>query len=215
MPKIKTQETQKNVEAVNVVTIRGVIVNLYKPEGSNFCTTTIRTAQMRENPDYPRVLWYGEAADILAENYKVGDRVTVQGQIQTSRKYRSQYISGIGIEMTQRELKEKVGIDTGRYLIDKNEVLLIGEFVRAYVPEGKENLISIVTLRVAKDGHTNFPQITCFGNVRETVKKMEAGDQVCFVGHIETNKRESEEGTQYFQSVVSYYATPVENMQTV
>lgn len=208
----KTTKNNKKVSAVNRVTIRGVIVNLFKSE--NFCSTTIRTAQSRDTVDYPRILWYGESANMVAENFKEGDRVTILGQVQTSRKYRTQYISGTNIELTNRELKEKVGIDTGRYLIDQNEVLLVGDFLRSYVPEGKENLISIVTLRVTKDGHTNFPQVTCFGNVRESVGKMQQGDPVCFVGHVETSRKETDDGTKYFQSIVSYYATPAEAEQT-
>ena len=198
---------RKSTQSVNEVNIRGVIVHMFRANAC--CIMTLKSSLTRGTPDFPKVYWYDDLADEVMNNFTIGDGVPIKARIQTSRKYRIQYVAGLSIEKTPRELKEKVGIDAGRRLPDKNEVLLAGEFVRSFVPEGKEDLLSLVTLKTNVDGFINFPQITCFGKTIEQVKALKPGDKVCFVGHIETAKKDKEGETKYYQSIVSYFSTPL------
>jgi len=211
MAKTKTAE-KVNELVINKAFIRGVIVHITKtPE---FLTTTISTSLRKGIRDYPSIFWYGDRAETIYENYKVGDHVTINAHVQTSKKYRSQYIVGDEIKTTSRELEEKLGVDVGRYLIDKNEATLSGKFLRSYMPNGEDGQLAIITIKTEQNGHINFPQITCFGNMSEaasknilqTVSKMQPDDMVCFVGHVQTDKKETEQGAEYFQSIVSHYA---------
>ena len=60
----------------------------------------------------------------------------------------------------------------------------------------------MVTLKTVINGYTYFPRITCFGRQAERAADIQEGATVYFVAHIQTNKKETEDGTQHYQSVV-------------
>ena len=189
---------------INQAEIRGTIVRIfYKP---GWCTMTVVTSPNKGAKDFPNINWFNESADLIHEQFHAGDRVTIKGDIRTSKKYRTQYIAGRDISITQKEFADMNGISGGRYLPDQNEVKIAGKLEHIFIPQNQEGKIAILTVMTADNDHINFPSIVCFGKSIPSVNGIKEGDFVCLSGHIQTDRKEAEDGKYtYYQSVVAHY----------
>jgi len=189
--------SEKTMDCVNQVDLRGAIVHKFKAK--NWLVLTLAASSNAANRDHPKIFWYDEMADEVDKAYQVGDRVEIAGRLRTSKAFPDATIVGASISPSASWFDAKFG-KTGSYEPDNNEVLLKGAFVRVFHPS--EN-VSIVTLKlVMDDGYTYFPQVTCFGRQAIRATEISEGDTVYIVARIQTNKKESEKGTQYYQTIV-------------
>ena len=183
------------MDHVNQVELRGSIVHKFR--AGDWIILTLATTVNQPNRDYPNIYFYDEFVDMIDQNFKVGDRVSVVSTLRTSRAHPDQSLVGIAIEPLSGWIDAK--FSTGDYKTDFNEVLLKGEFVRVYSP-GPD--LAVVTLKTVINGYTYFPRITCFGKHVARATEIEPGQTVYFVAHVQTRKKETDEGTQHYQSVV-------------
>ena len=187
----------KVMDCVNLVELCGVIVHKYN--AGKWLVLTLATALNQPKRDYPKVYWYDEFVQDVDANYQVGDRVEITGRLRTSKAYPDQSIVGLSISPVSSWIDTKFSGDESEYKPDKNEVLLKGEFIRSFTPNPD---LAVVTLKTVINGYTYFPRITCFGRQAERAANIQEGATVYFVAHIQTNKKETEDGTQHYQSVV-------------
>lgn len=180
---------------VNQVELRGSIVHKFR--SGSWLTLTLATAVNQSNRDYPNIYWYDEHVENIDNNFNVGDRVSAVCTLRTSRAHPEQSLVGISIEPLSGWIDAK--FNAGDYKTDFNEVLLKGEFVRVYNP-GPD--LAVVTLKTEINGYTYFPRITCFGKHVARAVEIEPGQTVYFIAHVQTRKKETEEGTRHYQSVV-------------
>jgi len=189
--------SEKTMDCVNQVDLRGAIVHKFR--ANNWLVLTLAASSNSANRDHPKIFWYDELADEVDRSYQVGDRVEIVGRLRTSKAFPDATIVGVSITPSTGWFDAKFG-KGGGYQPDNNEVLIKGAFVRTYHPS--EN-VSIVTLKlVMDDGYTYFPQVTCFGRQAIRATEINEGATVYMVARIQTNKRESEKGPQYYQSIV-------------
>lgn len=180
---------------VNQVLFRGGIVHKFRAD--KWLVLTLATSLNQSNKDYPKVYWYDELIDKIDQSYDVGDRVEITGRIRTSKAHPEQSIVGQTIKQLPRWIDAKFNAD--EYLPDQNEVLLKGEFVRVYTPDES---LSVVTLKTIINDYTYFPRVTCFGKQAVRASEIPEGSVIYFVAHVQTRKKETEEGVQHYQSVV-------------
>lgn len=189
---------------VNIVSLRGVIVFKYRKD--NWVLTTIACTNEQGKRNYPKVYWYDNDAE-EADKYEKGDRVEIEGKLQTSRQYKKPVVVGKCIKPTPKELEVKFGVthNNGKYCDDKNEVKIRGEFVRAFTPDSVNGKLSIISIKTELDGRTYYPQITCFGRQLAKLKNIKPGDDVCVLAHIQTRKFEKDGVPDSYQTFVAHY----------
>ncbi len=201
MAKTKTTETE-----MNEVILRGSIVHAFSV--NKWASTTIAVSSNNNRRNFPEVFWYDELAEKTKE-FKEGDRVTIKGILQTSKKYRSQSIVGSSIEITPRELMIAADIDKGPYLADNNVFYLKGKLLRRYTPKGREGKLAIITLQIKVNGRTYFPQVVCFERVVKQMASIEDGKTICVKGYTQTDKKEHGGEMKYYQSYVADLVTEI------
>ena len=194
----------------NEVILRGRIVSKYRQPESKWLAMTIAVDSRNGMADYPQVYWYGSQIDEVDQCYDVRDHVTVIALAQRDFRARAQIFVGSEIQRTPREMYEKFGVDTGRYLPDENEVRAEGVITNIFIPENSS--VAIVTVRTdLYDNRHYYVQASCFRRTKEKVEKMQVNDKVCMLGHVQTSRRRTESGTTYFQTIVCHYIEKIED----
>ncbi|MDR0287231.1 MAG: hypothetical protein LBI03_05945 [Clostridiales bacterium] len=190
-------KSQTVLDFINKVEFCGAIVHKYRAD--NWLVVTLAVSVTSGTKDHPKVYWYDDMVDQIDESYQVGDRVEIVGRLRTSKAYPATSIIGETITPTAGWFDAKFN-QSGEYKPDHNEVLLKGTFVRAYIPPQPE--LTIITLKIVMDGYIYFPQVSCFGRHAIKAAELKEEDTVCIVARIQTKKRDTEEGPQYYQTVV-------------
>ena len=189
-------ESQTNLECVNKVELCGSIVHIFR--SVNWLVVTLSVSVKTGMRDYPKVFWFDDMIEKIDKDFQVGDRVEITGSLRTSKAHPTTSIAGETIVMTTGWIDAKF-YPSMEYKPDRNEVLLKGSFVRVYAPKPD---LAIITLKIIIDDHTYFPQISCFGRNAIKAADIKEDDTVYIVAHIQTKKTDTENGTQYHQSVV-------------
>ena len=198
MSEVTTNET---AACVNLVKLRGTIVHKYRAD--TWIVLTLAVAPNPPNRDFPKIYWYDESVEDIDKMYNVGERVETTGRLRTSKQYPVQSIVGRDIRHISRLFEAKFGENGEEFQEDFNEVLLKGEFVRATKPsENSSPEISVVTIKTEINDYTYYPHITCFERHAQRASEIPEGATVYFIAHVRTKKKESEDGTRYFQTVV-------------
>lgn len=183
------------MDHVNQVELRGSIVHMYRV--GNWMAITLSTSINQTNRDYPNIYWYDELVDKIDQEYQVGDRVEVVCTLRTSRAHPEQTLVGLSIQPLSGWIDAKFNAD--EYRADYNEALLKGECVRVYNP-GPD--LAVVTIKTIINGYTYFPHITCFGKHVARAAEIKPGATVYFIAHVQTRKKQTDEETRHYQSVV-------------
>ena len=204
MAKKKTEDVVANPAYINKVTLRGTIIRKYAKD--NWMVMSIVTNPKTGGRDYPSVFWYGEQVKEINRKFSMDDHVEITANIVTSKVHRSQSIVGEKIEMTKRELEEKMGIKgIGRLSSDENEVLLKGDLVKLYSPPASKNKCTIATLYQKVGRRTFYPQVVLFGDQKKEIEKFAEGTPVCVVGHVQTQVKSARNSRTFFESIVGHY----------
>jgi len=188
--------TQTTLDCINKVQLRGSIVHKHRAEG--WLVIALAVSVTPESRDFPKIYWFGEGIDQIDAEFNVGDRAEITGRLRTSKTYPATTIAGETIAPTAGWFETKVD-PTIEYKQDFNEVLVRGEFIRTYKPSDG---LAVITLKLINDGYTYFPQFTCFGRHAERAEKIKEGESVSLVARVQTKKRETNNDTQYYQSIV-------------
>jgi hypothetical protein len=193
---MKSKAVQTVPDCINKVELCGVIVHKYK--SNNWLVITLAASVTSGTRDHPKIYWFDDMAEKIDNDFQVGDRVTIAGRLRTSKAFPATSIAGETITATAGWFDAKFG-QAEEFKPDHNEVLLKGEFVRAYIPQPE---LAIITIKVIIDGYTYFPQVSCFGRHAAKAAEIAEGAVVCIVARIQTKKRDTEKGAQYYQTVV-------------
>lgn len=180
---------------VNQVELRGSIVHKYR--AGDWLVITLATSIHQPNRDFPKVYWYDDLVEVIDKEYNVGDRVEVICCIRTSKAHPDPSLVGISIERQNGWLDSR--FNANDYKADQNEVLIKGEFIRAFIPSPD---ITIATVKTVINGYSYFPRITCFGRHAAKAADIKPGTTVYFVAHVQTKKKDTEEGIRHYQSVI-------------
>lgn len=214
------------VHNINEVELVGAVANVF--HSRNFLSITISTTRFvtgnggRSIRNFPHVVWYGEAAQELADSFKKGDRVKVTAEVDTShftrdrdRRRRQTVFTGKTIELAKGTCEETFGIKSavGDRISDVNKVSLAGRVMSTYCPNqtdqksadqtDQKSAYAKVTIQVIKDNRFDYPEIYCFGKlsdfVRSSIKK---DDYVCVTGSIQTSSRGEGDERRYLENIV-------------
>jgi len=187
---------QTVLECINKVELCGTIV--HKHRAGNWLVITLAASNSSNLRDFPKIYWFGDTVEKIDKGFKVSDRVEITGRLRTSKAYPTTSIAGETIVSSAGWFDAKFN-QSAVYKPDHNEVLLKGSFVRAYIPQPE---LAVITLKVVIGSYTYFPQVACFGRHAEAAAEIQEGDSVSVVARIQTKKRDTDKGTQYYQTVV-------------
>jgi len=188
--------TQIALDCINKVKLCGAIVHKHRAEG--WLIITLAVSVTSGTRDHPKIFWFGDELDQIDTEFKVGDRVEITGKLRTSKAHPATSIAGETISPTAGWFDAKFDPSI-EFKPDHNEVLLKGSFVRAYLPSDG---LAVITLKVIINGYTYFPQISCFGRHAAMAAQIKEEEPVSLVARIQTKKRDTDKGSQYYQSVV-------------
>lgn len=189
-------KSQTVSDCINKVELCGAIVHKYR--ANNWLVVTLAASVTSGTRDHPKIYWFDDMVDKVDKDFQVGDRVEITGRLRTSKAFPATSIVGDTIMATAGWFDSKFN-QSEEYKPDQNEVLLKGTFVRAYIPQPE---LAVITVKVVIDGYTYFPQISCFGRHASSAAGIAEGQTISIVARIQTKKRDTEKGPQYYQTVV-------------
>ena len=182
----------KAPEYINNTTIRGTVVR--KTQRDNiliFAVATVNPATQKT--DFPNLFVFdAKTIEEMSNDVGIGDRVTFNCSIQTSKKY------PMGTVVVNNYSKELSRIDSEineeTYKADLNKVLLKGKLARpVYHPT---NTVSIFSLKVINENNfAVYPTLVCFNNASRKVLDKNVGDDIVALCHIKTDISDTEPRT--------------------
>ena len=196
---------------INKSIIRGTVIRKIRRDDKWVLITVVTHSNpmLGTRKDFPTVFFYGNEVE-LADGFNVGDHVTVEAMITTSRVHHTETVYGINISETSKEEDKELGItNIGRFLPDKNETCIKGEIVHIFDTKNTKTNLMIVTVKTVINGVIAFPQIACFGKQYDVVKDLKDGDPVCMLAHIQTDTEYKDGQRIRHQSLVAHYVEKV------
>ena len=151
-----------------------------------------RRGRKDESSDYPNIMFYDSS---LLGAVRAGDRITIQGHIQTTRyknedgktKYRLLLV-GDRVVKTKRLLANYVELNdeyNGGAPDDQNLVILAG---RLYSKIKSSPSSTSIVLQIGDGTHTNYARGLCFMRQSDALNDAEVGDNVAIAGALRTRK---------------------------
>lgn len=191
------------VKDQNAVYLCGTIMAMNM--GGQALGVTVRTTSPRvqgKHDDIRLYFYAKENRDFVYEHFRVGDKVRVNGTIQSSAKYRSWTIAGTEMSRAKRVFEKKFGegFRQGPVEDDENRVIITGEIINVFTPGSNgKNVPDVVTVRCLNSrGQKSFIQVALFQQRLKTVahacrvadeKNGRRGDMVAIEGHIQVSRR--------------------------
>jgi len=187
----------------NDVIGQGVIVHKYSTP--KVTILTVSTGRATSVPNYPKFVCFNEAKE-KADKMNERDHVTILGNVQSSvrtredRRYITQAIYADDVYETPRAMEKAFGIKNGEYEGPVNQVSIAGELASVATPT--DNILRI-TVRTVKNGRRSNVRAFYFTNrAKEIAESLKPGDNVCFIGTIQTTKKDRPiDGTDEVETV--------------
>ena len=203
------------MENINSVELVGNISSVFHRDQYTAITVAVSKPSFNEKRlrNFPQVVWYGEEADALAEQFKQNDRVKILAYIDTThlikpegsdRYIREQIILGKSIEIAKSDCEEAFGIKPSitNFVPDVNIVSLKGTVSRKTIREDRK--YAKVVMRIIKNNIFTFPEVYFFGKAADYVKNsLKQGDTLCVMGTIQTYRKLGDDGKFiYLENIV-------------
>lgn len=202
------------IKTKNQAYFRGRIINKFRQPDGEWLAMRIAINTKEKVVDMPRIYWFGNQIDEVDQAYEPRDWVTIQASFRYNPRFRENILVGEKIAHTPRELMQKFGIDNlGPYLEDFNEVQILGTISNIHIPENRDPAVALVSIRTEVNDVPHVSQVSCFRHQYDKVTKMQVGDTVCMLGHIQTRRLRREGRTLHYQSVVCHLIEKVEATQ--
>ena len=205
------EETRKGINMSeimyeNEVVVQGVVVHKYSTP--KVTILTLSTGRATGVVNYPKCVCFNEAKE-AADKFKEHDHVTVYGNVQSSirtadneRRYTTQSIYADRVEETPRIMENAFGIKTGDYEDPENLVKIAGEVLFVTVPS--DNILRLI-VRTEKNGRRSNVQAFYFTDkAKDLAEVINRGDNVCFVGTIQTSKKTRKDEETNEDRIVHY-----------
>ena len=192
--------------STNDVMLEGIIVHKFVTP--KIAILTINTGNATPEPNYPKVLFFGDFIKDIEMNYEVKDHVKVIGNIQSSRykpgikNQNTISIFGEGIEHAETAIKETFGVETTTsYYKFKNEIKISGKLIA--IEKVYRNLIRLKVL-TRKNDRISFVTLVYYTDEPDVILNQFAkDDDVCVIGCVQTTKKENNGETHYFENYVA------------
>lgn len=204
------------MENINSVELVGNISSIFHRDQFTSITIAVSKPSFNEKRlrNFPHVIWYGEEANEIAEQFKQYDRVKVSAYVDTThaiklensdRYVKEQVILGKSIEIAKSDCEEAFGIKPSitNYAPDVNVVSLKGAVVKK--SSGREDhRYAKVVMRIIKNNIFTFPEVYFFGKAAEYVmNSLKPGDTLCVMGTVQTYRKLGDDGKfRYFEDIV-------------
>lgn len=203
------------MESINIVELSGSVVDIYSTADYLAITLSIKkyigmAKGDRNIKDYPRVVWYGETANKLADTITKYDNVNITATAEASlmtkdgKSVRRLIFVGKSIERARTkcekyfELKPAVG-DFSDYI---NIVRLRGTVIQIFMPDDTADFAKFV-LKVAGVSSYSYPEVICYGHSAEYVRSsLSADESVSVIGTVQTYIKELENGERERRSSI-------------
>lgn len=202
----KGERIMENFNYKNYHVVGGPVVNLFRTPGAVY--VTVRTGQGKSYRNYPKVVLLGDMRK-EADGLKLGDRIEMECTIQSSRrenknkpgkKIYSQDLIAFSLKRIPTVLEVAFGTKGGKPVDAKNYAELAGEVV--HISKVAPNIVRL-TLHTVIDGRNSYISCSKFDyGKQDTTKKISEGDFVVAVGQTQTSKKEKEDSTLHFQTVM-------------
>ena len=197
-----TDAKKKTNENVNEVVIQGRLVHKYRAEKATLLT--INTGRATNVPNYPKVVFFGDAKDEAAK-YNVGDNVRVEGNIQSSKpnpKIKNQVtlsVFGESICAAETQLEQDFNVP-GSFVTPVNHFKLAGTIIDISLPA--RNVVRI-TVKCTKNGRPSFVRMVYFTKSPEKIiAEHLPGNYIRVYGIVQTTKQEKNGEKLYQQSYI-------------
>ena len=197
------------MESINKVELTGSIVDIYSVQ--DYFAITLSVKKYAEMPkseqnikDYPRVVWFGEAANALSGKFSQYDYVDVTAIADAAlvtkdgRAVRRLTLVGKDIKPAKTRCENYFGVApyVGASYEYKNIVMLRGSVIQTYSPDNTDNFSKFV-VKVAGARSFSYPEIICYAQTADFVKSnLAINDTVCVTGTIQTYAKEQVDGTR-------------------
>ncbi len=173
---MKEKETYKNE-----VLLKGKIINIYPTENGKCIIVTLDVG----NRNYPKIVCWQDNADIIWEQYYVGDVITMLCNIQSSRRPNGKITTSLFCTHVQ----SNTFVQTPTY----NHFCIKGQTVSTII---KGNTLSLL-VRTDVNGHISTFPITIY-NFDTRIHSFEEFQLVYVEGRIETVRKFDENGNKIY-----------------
>lgn len=194
------------MDFLNEVVLQGIIAGKFITPKT--VVLTINTGTATKIPNYPKVVFFGEAREKVINNFKKGNHVKVTGNIQSSLKNEKNKdrslltIFGEDIEATKTIMQSSFNVDVGAgYKPYVNAIRLAGTIVK--INKFTDNLFK-VTVFTRKNNHVSFVTLTYYTkNPDKFTKEFKVKDNVFVIGNTQTATKEINGEKRSFQNYVA------------
>lgn len=164
------------------LTIRGKVIRKINATNTLIFTVATRSHNTGKT-DYPRFVAFGDDLKDFDKSFSVGDRVTVEAGVYTSKKHPEGTLIPLVVSTEKNRLD--AAFEKGDYLPDKNEFVLRGEL--AAEPYAPNSRTTVVTLKVeGEENAVSYIRTIAFGRAAGIMARKHKGDLVDAVGYIRT-----------------------------
>ena len=191
---------------INDVILEGIIVHKFVTP--KIAILTINTGNATPEPNYPKVLFFGDFIKDIEENYEVKDQVKIQGNIQSSRykpgikNQNTISIFGESIQHSKPTTKEIPNMEEPLIQYNfANEIKISGTVINIDKPF--HNLVKLKVLTHKNDRISFVTMVHYTDNPNAILDKIAKDDFVNIVGCVQTSKKESNGETHYFENYVA------------
>lgn len=192
-------QNQTNNQMFTRFTIRGTVIRKIRLPKSLIFTVISSSSSAARVRDFPRFVAF-ENLDKLDRNFSVGDRVTVNGYIHTSKKYPEGTLIPVSVTPEKYMTRIDAAFSSQSYKTDENRVVLRG--VLASEPFAPNDSITLATVEVKSDKGTSYIRAICFGRAAGDMKHKRKGDVVEAIGYIRTKPMNEVKDRSHTQSLV-------------
>lgn len=192
------------MEFTNDVILQGGIVHIFATDKIAIVTLSVGGTK---KVNYPKVLFFGDNIKEVTENYKVGSKVCVRGNIQSSRydpsikNQKTVSIFGESIEPANSVIQKTFGVKgDSAYRPQENSFKLAGKVVRI---EALQDMIKMVVM-TRKNNRVSFIPVAFYTKRPEKMlEKIHVDDQVFAVGTTQTSKKKFGDEVRYYEDYVA------------
>lgn len=179
------------------VTIRGTVRSKIRLAKSMIFVVASANQDAKKS-DFPRFVAFDGLSE-LDKTFSIGDRVTVDAQIHTSKNYPEGTLMPISVTLEKTRLDAAFAHE--KYKPDMNEVILRGILVsEPYAPNESTTLTTFETQNA--DGSKAFVRTICFGRAASAMKQKHKGQTVEAMGYIRTKPLGEAKDRSHTQSLV-------------
>lgn len=193
----KVKAFPPKADVLNKFVVRGTVVSKYETDAA--LLVIIRSCPFTTYVDYPSIIFYDkELANKFNSEVKVGERVSVEGYVNTNKKHPEGTLISTGFKKEFTRLQ--AAFENGEYVEDANQVMISGTIMQDPFVTDDVTILTIKTFSSA--GTLVIFKAVAFNRYASMAKNKKAGDKVRVFCFVKTQDKKTTNEKHSYQSFI-------------